>query len=57
MARLTLRKETVVELGTAELGAVVGGTFTKLCYSEEIKCLVTEKCPTRDACFTTDGCG
>ena len=58
MRKLTLKKETVVELGSDDLAAVVGGGNTeKLCISGIVSCLPTRECPTYDACFTTHGCG
>jgi hypothetical protein len=67
--RLTLKKETLAELGSAELGAVVGASYpTKYDCTESYQvcnplsreaCVVSIRTclPTYDACFTTQGCG
>lgn len=52
MRRLTLRKETVAELTTEQLGDVVGGAPTIVfCYTAPPRCPISW-----DACFTTHGC-
>lgn len=58
MRKLTLKKDTLTELGTAELTEVVGAGPTKpQCVSGIVACLTNYDClPTYDACFTTHGC-
>lgn len=60
MRKLNLKKETLVELGTEELDAVVGGSGLScngVCVSGIVACATYRCLPTRDACFTTEGCG
>lgn len=56
--KLTLNKETLVELSTDELDSVAGGAVSgPSCPAcSGLECL-TDRCFTRNACFTTDGCG
>ena len=69
MRRLTLKKETLTELGSEELVGVVGASFPSKydCTESHQVCnpLSREAClyslracvPTNDACFTAQGCG
>ena len=71
MRRLTLKKDTLTELTTDELGGVAGGSFPSKydCTESYQVCnpLSRDVCidmqatilclPTRNACFTTEGCG
>lgn len=56
MRKLNLKKETLVELTTEELDAVVGGigVTQSQCVSGIVSC-VTYRCPTRD-CVESIGC-
>lgn len=69
MRRLTLKKETLAELGAAELSVVVGASFPskydctesyQVCnpLSRDVCVVSLRTClPTNDACFTAQGCG
>ena len=69
MRKLTLKKETLVELDSGELLDVVGASFPSKydCTESYQVCnpLSREAClhslraclPTENACFTTNGCG
>ena len=55
MRKLALRKDTLAELGTAELAEVVGAGLTEQCLTGKL-CPTGYDCFTYDACFTTHGC-
>ena len=69
MRKLTLKKETLVELDSGELVDVVGASFPskydctesyQVCnpLSHNICFISIRTClPTENACFTTQGCG
>ena len=58
MRKLNLKKETLVELTTAELDAIVGGGIgvtQPQCVSGIVSC-ATYRCPTLHDCVATIGC-
>ena len=65
MRKLSLRKETLVELSSDELGGVAGGTFPskydctvshQFCFSRDVCFVSLRPClPTHD-CFHTQAC-
>ena len=58
MRRLALKKETLVELTSEELDAVVAGnniTQQGACVSGIVSC-VTYRCATYDVCYTLVNC-
>lgn len=58
MRRLALKKETLAELGAADLAHVVGGAATKDgCLTNEVRvCFGTVNCSHLDTCVTAQGC-